>query len=198
MSAETTTKVTTLTEARAAIAGIPGLHQGGCGIAALALARWIKNSNMAATTLFVLGDNSGCYYRTNVSAIIDSSIEPDSCSHIGLIVYDFNNNNQQYIIDARGIYDMGEYLYINIVSKEQIMVRSINRVDRWNDSFDRRNVAEIAKRLGIDLSDIDCRTRSEFCEAAAKETKIEETQTVEGYQSLLWEMLQPTSLLMSM
>lgn len=197
MNAETATKIITLTEARAAIADIPALHQGGCGIAALALARWIKNSSMAATTLFVLGDNSGSYYRTNASAIIDSSIEPDSCSHIGLIVYDFNSN-QQYIIDARGIYDMGEYPYINIVSKERIMVRSINRVDRWNDSFDRHYVAEIAKRLDIDLSDIDCRTKSEYRKATEQKKQIEETQTIEGYQSLLWEMLQPTSLLMSM
>lgn len=170
------------------------LHAGGCGIAALALARWIKKSDMRATVLFVLGQNDTGCYTTNASAVLDSTIEPDSASHIGLIVYDFDNN-QQHIIDSRGLFDMGNYSFINVFSSESIMVRSINRVNRWNERFSREFVKDIAERLDVDMSDIDCRTPQEYAtdQPFRSYKNAVPAKLNDGYASLLWELAQPYS-----
>ena len=193
MDTLTEQKIETLEEARKYLANIPCIHHGGCGISALALARWIKkNDSIAATTLFVLGDNSRIFYKTNSKAIIDSSVEPDSCAHIGLIIYDAAHN-QQYIIDAMDVYDMGRYSYVNVVADERLMVRSINRVDRWNTDFSRTHVADIARVLDIDLSDIDCRDHLEYL----ADKKIGTAKQANECNSMLWKLFDPSSLLMT-
>jgi hypothetical protein len=193
MDTLTETKIETLEEAREYLASIPCIHLGGCGISALALSRWIKkNANMVATTLFVLGDNSGMFYMTNSKVIIDSTVEPDVCAHIGLIVYDAAHN-QQYIIDAKDVYDMGRYSYVNVVSDERLMVRSINRVDRWNEEFDRTYVKDIEHVLAIDLSDIDCRSRWEY----NADKKIGTVKQSSECNTILWRLFNPSSLLMT-
>lgn len=190
METEVKTKVETLSQARAALAQIQSINSGGCGIAALALARWIKKSEMRATTHFVMGSHLRECFVANSTAQVDTAIQPDSCSHIGLIIYDFDENSQK-IIDSRGLFDMGSYAYNTIVSREDILVKAINRVDRWNPSFKRRdNVPIIEQVLDIDLSDIDCRSHEQYTEEKESEAAQAEpkTATVELKSSAIWRM----------
>lgn len=192
METKVKTKVETLSQARAALAQIQSINAGGCGIAALALARWIKKSEMRATTHFVMGSHHRECFVANSTAQVDTAIQPDSCSHVGLVIYDFDENSQQ-IIDSRGLFDMGSYAYNAIVSKEDILVKAINRVDRWNPRFKRRdNVPTIEQVLDIDLSDIDCRSHEQYTEEKESEAAQPETKTATVELTLtssdLWRM----------
>lgn len=167
MSVETKSK-TTFEDVQAAINQVPNINQGGCGIAALAMARWIKKNNPNwMTYLFVMGHDDVGAFKLNAEVLANTTkLEPTSASHIGLIVYDHEKNTQK-IVDCNTIFNMLQYKYVNTFHSEKVLLKSINRVDHWNKDFDRINVASIANVLDIDLSDIDCRTNKEYCNNAA-------------------------------
>lgn len=162
MSAEVQTK-TTFEDVQAAINQVPNINQGGCGIAALAMARWIKKNNPNwMTYLFVMGHNDVGSFKLNAQVVANATeLEPTSASHIGLIVYDHMHDTQK-IVDCNSVYNMLAYDYVNTFHDEKVLLKAINRIDHWNDAFNRKHVATIAQVLDIDLSDIDCRTHQEY------------------------------------
>lgn len=162
MSAEVKTK-TTFEDVQAAINQVPNINRGGCGIAALAMARWIKKNNPNFMTyLFVMGHNDVGSFKLNAQVVAKATeLEPTSAAHIGLIVYDHMTDTQK-IVDCNSIYNMLEYDYVNTFHDEAVLLKAINRVDHWNTAFSRKHVATIAEVLDIDLSDVDCRTHREY------------------------------------
>ncbi|MFA7157044.1 MAG: hypothetical protein WC123_05055 [Bacilli bacterium] len=138
---------------------IPNLNCGGCGIAALSIARWIQ-SNMNASCLFLFGQDYQETYVQNMKAELNRNNKPSSASHIGILVFD-HNSDKQYVIDSEGTFNAFNYSYINTVS-EDFLLRSINQCDEWNESFNRIYVPKIADVLDIELSDVDLRTIIEF------------------------------------
>lgn len=162
MSVETKTK-TTFADVQAAINQVPNINCGGCGIAALAMARWIKkNDSNWMTYLFVMGHNDVGSFKLNAQVLAkDTELPPTSAAHIGLIVYDHRTDTQK-IVDCNSVYNMLAYDYVNTFHDESVLLKAINRVDHWNTAFNRNNVAIIANVLDIDLSDIDCRTHQEY------------------------------------
>lgn len=150
----------TLQEIREIIRNVPDISQGGCGIAALAMSRWIKKNMYGSKVVFVLGYDDSYRFEINNKAILKKD-DPTSATHIGLIVYD-NDEGVQRIIDCRRTFDMTSYEYTNTFTDPKILIKAINRVNKWNTDFDRRYVAHIAAHLEIDLSDVDCRTESEY------------------------------------
>lgn len=123
---------------------IPDINNGGCGIAALALYRVIKDSGVK-TEFVTLTDLD--YIKNNNSKRISNNEYPTSNSHIVLVVNDIP-------YDSNGRYYMGEYDYHIPFNSEELLLEAINE-DSWNRAFDRdRYTPLIAKHLNIDLSDI--------------------------------------------
>lgn len=153
--------LTTLEEVREVIRNVPDINQGGCGIAALAISRWInKNMYVRTKVVFVLGYDDSYRFKINNKAILKEE-DPTSATHIGLIIYDEAAGDQK-IIDCRKTFYMTNYEYTNTFADPRILLKAINKIGKWNSDFDRSNVAYIAKLLDIDLSDVDCRTESEY------------------------------------
>jgi hypothetical protein len=161
MNVETQTEIKTLGEVCEYLSHVTYIHNGGCAIAALAIARWVKKSPMIASTIFVMGENSVTDFRTNSEALINSDNQPTSCAHVGIIVYDYEKGTQR-VFDSKGLFDMTEYSFLTTFADQKHLIKSINRVDHWNETFNRQHVPQIAERLGIDLSDIDLRTKQQY------------------------------------
>jgi hypothetical protein len=168
MAVEVQTK-TTFEDVQRAINEVPNINLGGCGIAALAMARWIKKNNSNFMTyLFVMGHNDSESFKLNSEVLANATkLEPTSATHVGLIMYDYMTDTQR-IVDCNTVYNMLSYDYVNTFHDEDLLIRAINRIDHWNPAFSRRHVATIARVLDIDLSDIDCRTQREYQDNAKK------------------------------
>ena len=186
----TQTSVQQLAHVREILAQIPYIGQGGCGISALAIARWIRKSDMNASVIFVLGQQDPNDYRKNSASLIYES-EPTSCTHIGVIIYDHDTGKQQ-IVDAKSQFDMFDYAYLTSYRSEELLVKALNVVCDWNTMFDRkRYVPFIEKHLKISLSDVDCRTKSEYLKERANAKPEPEPKPESEYEpeSLRYEML---------
>lgn len=165
------TKTVTFEDVQKEIDRIPDINYGGCGIAALAMARWIKKYNHnRMTSLFVMGHNNVDAFKLNADVLAKViKQKPTAAEHIGLIVYD-RITKKQMIVDCNSVYDMTRYDYVNTFRDEKLLLDSINRVDHWNPVFDRNHVTTIAQALNIDLSDVDCRTKKKFQDDEIAET----------------------------
>jgi len=128
---------------------IPYINRGGCGIAALAMYRWLEKQNVDTTKIKIhilemhfetTIDNNKKYLETNEGY-------PEPPSHIGLKI-----GNKT--IDTEDTVDMHRYQYHMVTDQIQLLITMINMVRKWNPMFDRERIPEIADRLGIDLSDI--------------------------------------------
>ena len=121
--------------------GIPYINSGGCGISALALARYIHKDNPNIKLKFgFMGD----YGK-------DENGNRDAPCHVVLM---WNGHR----IDTEGIDSPLSYVwYLSETVSESDLVASLANVGSWNSSFDReRELPVIAERLGIDLSDVPC------------------------------------------
>lgn len=176
----TETKIETLEDVMNYLIRIPGIHNGGCGISALAIVRWAKKNWGSFSYSFLLGQNYKNVFETNVKALLEPNSKVDAASHVGVALINYETG-KHYLIDAEGTYDMNSYAYTNVINNETLMVRSINAVDEWNPYFNRLWVNKIAKTLDIDLSDIDCRDPETFLS--------EVKETAKSFEKTLWEMI---------
>ena len=156
------TKVETLNDVRRVLRDIPTINNGGCGIAALAIARWLRKSDhVRASCMIIYGQMDYETYKRNNEAQINRSNSPGSAYHIGVLIYDYDENKQM-VIDVNGTFDVTQYSYANI-SDEIFLLKSVNECDQWNQAFIRRRfVKKIADELDIDLSDVDLRSEKEY------------------------------------
>lgn len=126
---------------------IPNINNGGCGIAALAIYRWLKkNQPEKECKITFLSDNY--IYSLNCEKLKSNILSLVVPSHI--------------VVEIDGkFYDSdGEYpnyrgnCYYQV--KEDHLITTINCPDcnNWNDVFKRKHTKSIAKTLGIDLSDV--------------------------------------------
>lgn len=130
------------------LSDIPNIHCGGCGIAALAMKRWLKKYQHAKVTI-VYGYNSLNYYKNNLLAVNGKREVLGACSHAGII------QSTGLIIDANKMWQPDQYKYLLPLSEKKV-VTSLNKgINEWNDSFNRKKwVPRIERKLDIDLSDI--------------------------------------------
>jgi hypothetical protein len=139
----------TLEQVRNFLSSIEAIDVGGCGIATLALYRFLKKNNIFVKMCFGYTNDHTKYFIHNTLVGIynhDNIIPP---SHA--FIFDGQNYidcDNQMLPD-----DIKEYMpNIQNVS-EQYMVQCIN-TPYWNPFFDRNNIKLIEKELEIDLSDI--------------------------------------------
>jgi len=154
-------EVKTIKDVQQILCRIPSINYGGCGISALAIARWLRKSELRVSTRFIFGQRDYKTFKQNAKAQISVNNKPSSASHIGVLIYDYTNNKQM-VIDCDGTFDITSYSYANL-SDEKFLLKSINECDQWNQDFDRIPYVQIiAEELDIDLSDVDLRTKKQY------------------------------------
>ena len=139
----------TLKEVRKFLSGINNINSGGCGIAALAMIRWIrKNLNKEITNIYFIHTFLNPYVEENRRYINERKGVICAPSHV-------------YISFGGKIFDVFEYelkkyMYNTMQFKsEEILINSINNIGTWNRFFDRKeSIPVIEAYLDISLSDI--------------------------------------------
>ena len=144
-----------LDEVKEYLNNIYGINQGGCGIAALAIYRWLRDNNQLVgdesfTFLYVSYDN--CFQENSALLQNKSFFSPgrnklSSCSHVML----FHNGEHH---DSCGTTVSFHYVNRHEKLTENLLLESLN-FGEWNNQFERDdNVPKISRKLKVDLSDV--------------------------------------------
>jgi hypothetical protein len=155
---KTKSKITTLEEVFKYLAWIPRINNGGCGISALAIYRWLEKENLLIKNPILKYKNTRfvfCYEKycksimqNNKKAVKNLDTPPIAPNHA--VLYHMGE-----YIDADGIVDISTYEWMQNITEEEFIVRANNNVDYWNPDFNRNKyLGLIEKKLDIDLSDI--------------------------------------------
>jgi hypothetical protein len=138
-----------LSEVRNYLNSISYINNGGCGIAALVMFRWMKKNRISTK-----GVKFHFMERFDVNTINNNkkylktkSGKPQATSHIGLIIDDIT-------VDSTGIAYREMYPFHLVTKSINILIEAINNVGSWCPFFDRNTIPTIEKDLGIDLSDV--------------------------------------------
>lgn len=127
-------------DARKYLASIPSINSGGCGVAALAMRRFLKKASVS----------SDLFYETHREAdeeLLESNT-PLAPPHVVIRVHGVIQDSSRIRSDSGGI--IARHIF---EVSEDYLVLSIKE-GRWNCRFDRTYVPEIEEKLGVDLSDI--------------------------------------------
>ena len=139
-------KIKRLKQAQKFLSLIPNINDGGCGISALALYRWIKNNSKIENTKFVFlynYDEEGRYLN-NSRVLRDKDGEAEAPTHCCLLY-------KGEFIDSDGKKKIGGYGWIQIIDEEEFITRALDNVCDWNSRFDRGWINDIEVSLEIDL-----------------------------------------------
>ena len=132
---------------------IKTINSGGCGIAMLAIYRYLKkNSKLKGDEKFVYlyWDSDDPYYQQNNKYLNEGIGEIKSCCHAVLF-----HDNKYWDCDGSYKFDNGVKIVFSL-ENEKIIVQSCNNVEVWNYVFDREYyLPKIESILNIDLSDIE-------------------------------------------
>ena len=140
----------TLKQVQKFLSKIPDINEGGCGISALSIYRWLKKNEKEDNNKFIFLYR-GCdekEYLNNRKALRDNkqrAVAPLHCC----ILYEGK------FIDCDGGIDIGKYNWVQIIDEEEFIKKAINNIGTWNDCFNRKHIGKIEKKLNIDLSDIE-------------------------------------------
>lgn len=138
---------------------IENINCGGCGIAALAMYRWLKKNNLLCGDekfVYLYSFRSEYLFYENQKYFCGESKKMFPASHIGL----FHNNR---IYDSEGSVNKNGYLHSHETSVEKVLVKSLKNHTHWNDEFKRNdNINIISKTLDINLNDVKIPTKRNF------------------------------------
>ncbi len=143
-------KYKTFEEVRNYLQAIPHIHCGGCGISAYAMYLWLKaNKQLPNDFKFVFC--YACYdednYMNNQNVMRTKNGNVAAPCHIGIV---YNGKYIEYIDCCEEI-NISGYKYIQFANEEWFIKNAIDNVSTWNNTFDRRLVNKIEKRLKIKL-----------------------------------------------
>lgn len=132
-----------LDEVREYLSKIPHINEGGCGIAAISMHRWLlENEDTSKLICFYIKSEK---YEVNKRNIIYSRPTLFSPNHCGIIY-------QNRILDSEEEIDKNYYPYHQNLNEGEL-IKLIN-FSKWNPDFKRKNIKKIQKKLQVDLSDI--------------------------------------------
>jgi hypothetical protein len=144
----------TLDEVFEYLGTVKDIHEGGCGIAALSIMRWLKKYHPEELPRFKVvfmyhQDEPKTQHRNMVSCILGNIDEITVPPHIG-ILWDGS------VMEAGGLeVSENEYPLWHEVSLE-ILEETVKKYWQWNYQFSRfLNIPRIEKALGIFLGDMD-------------------------------------------
>ena len=132
---------------------IKTINSGGCGIAMLAIYRYLKNNQKLKGDekfVYLYWNSDDPYYQQNNKYLNEGVGEMQSCCHAVLF------HDSKY-------WDCGGHFECNYNVKmifspenEKIIVESCNNIGAWNVCFDREyQLPKIESILNVDLSDIE-------------------------------------------
>lgn len=140
--------MTKLEEVTEFLSSIPDINAGGCGIAALAILRWIEKnaSEMLNDIQIVFLYNDSWQYNTNCTMIQSGEKSLVVPAHVVL------RTNKGEEIDAHCDWCEQEHP----VSLDHLITTINDPIENgWNPWFERKTqVKKIAEKLNIDLSDV--------------------------------------------
>ena len=131
---------------------IPNIACGGCGVAAIAMYRWLVMRGFNENSLsIIMGHNRVGSFLKNSEAYGTTKDLPFACTHVGLIIQ-YEKNDM--VVDCMYRWYFNSYKYAQIVD-ESALISSLNNLEDWNSDFDRGEyIPQIEKKLNINLSDI--------------------------------------------
>jgi len=137
---------------------VGNINAGGCGIATLAMYRWLKLNSPET-----LKDISIVYaYRYDHKKIVTNQLRISSnCMNLEVPEHVFMKWNDKYF-DCEGEVDIQTYTNFHFVPSEEFLLETINNPStdgtpwfkNWNPAFRRRNVRVIEVSLNVNLSDV--------------------------------------------
>ena len=139
---------TTFTDVQKYLDKIPCINQGGCGISALSMYRWLKKNNQLKNTKFIFLYDEIYKFNKNRSILQHKKRgQPLPPEHAILV------HNKQFL-DSSGKVDLKIYgKYKQTINNEAFIKKSIHS-EGWNEAFDRKYINKIEKKLKINLEDI--------------------------------------------
>jgi len=150
-------EIKTLEDVQCFLNNIEFINEGGCGIAMLAMYRWLKKNkqlNKSTCFYYLYSSWSENRYLNNKEVLKTKNGKPDCCTHAMLYHNDL-------FIDSLGNYNFSivsnDYNWLQKITDEKFIIDSINNYNynTWNSDFERKkNIKIIEKGLNIDLSDI--------------------------------------------
>jgi len=139
----------TFKEVQEYLGNIKYINAGGCGIAALAMYRWLKKNNQSKNTSFMFLDNEWMMFQNNKKCLETNNGTPGSCGHVVLL------HGNKFIDCYGNYYNVEKFSYRLRILSEDFLVNAINNISTWNTDFNRKKeISKISKHLHIDLSDI--------------------------------------------
>jgi hypothetical protein len=149
-------EIKTLADVRQFLAKIPYLHEGGCGVSAIAMYRWLQKYTKNPKVRFVLcyAKGSKSFFNKNSRFLAGATDTPTACSHAG-IYYSDPKTKLTAPIDARGYLPINSYEYTQIFKSVKPMLAMVKAKDEWYEKFDREKwIPIIEKKLKIKLKDV--------------------------------------------
>lgn len=131
------------------LSSIDSINRGGCGISALAMYRWLKKHNQTTDqTAFYFLENDESNHKNNMQYHSNKEVALIAPCHV--VLY---HNDQT--IDCDGFRPISSYSYRLFEKSEEFLIKMVNNIHSWNYRFERKkHIGNIAKTLGIDLSDV--------------------------------------------
>jgi hypothetical protein len=150
----------TLTDVQNYLNNIECICEGGCGIAALAMYRWLKKNDEVKDVKFVFlyVRSSTCNYNHNEEVLehnLKGVVYPVAPSHVII-------KKNERMFDCRGEFndthidpfDDTIYALSQEITDEEFLVKTVQNEQTWNSSFDRENICDIVATLDVDLYDV--------------------------------------------
>jgi len=133
---------------------IPSINSGGCGVAALAMYRWVEKymPEYKADVIIHMFHRKKDHYSSNRKLIKNNSFCNDllAPSHIGIEI-----KKMTPVLDCERTLKKEQYGFVIKTNSEDVLINAINNVDTWNPMFNRKKrVPLIEEELDIDLSDV--------------------------------------------
>lgn len=132
-----------LNEVREYLSRIPYINEGGCGIAAISMYRWLLENEEDSKLICFYNEFEN--YELNKNNIIYNFPYLLSPNHCGIIY-------QNRILDSEEEINKNYYPYHQNLNEIELL-KMIN-LSSWNPNFERKNINKIEKGLQINLSDI--------------------------------------------
>lgn len=129
---------------------IPNIHQGGCGIAALCMLRFLKEKgHKQAKAIFLYSKYNDERYVFNNKSLTSQSSLIVPMNHVGIV-------HKGHIIDCNRSIEPNEFRHIHLV--EDATLVNVLHCNNWNSDFDREtHLPIIIDKTGINLMDINAK-----------------------------------------
>jgi len=135
----------TLKEVCTVLNNIPNINQGGCGIAALTLYKWLEKKNQLADDTRIIYFYYD--YRSNIAINRSNKFKTLPAAPYHAVLY-----HKGCYIDSNDMNYISTHKYSQKIKNIKFVIESINNnTCNWNSSFDRNSVKDIESTLDIDL-----------------------------------------------